>query len=241
MLFASQIVKRRSLIDDVSPKESKTRGQGGYSILFENRDIRQMLTLAKTSKDDIFYDLGCGLGQNLKIALTEYDVRKVVGIERNKKRARKAEHRLEQLGFSKDRYKIINRSFDDLLEGKIKDASLKEATIVFYGLSSTPELVADLERLLRRGCRLVYYYNCLIPEIMPDRKANPFYVSVAPFKKTTSVLKWLRKVVFWQRSSLYKRGLPSNRELWDELSHDCKVQTNPDSIIDYKKRLFRLR
>ena len=228
---------KSSLIDDVSSKMSQLRGKGGYSILFYNPEIRRMLTLAGASKKDIFYDLGCGLGQNLKIALTEFHVKKAVGIERNQKRAKKADHRLTRLNFATVKHKIVCGNFEKLVKGKLKDASLKEATIVFYGLSSDPELISDMAGQLKKGCKLVFYDHCLIPEVQPTKRDYPFYLAVAPLRKPKSALQWLREVVFWQRSSIYKKKTPNESELWDELRHDLKLMGNLPDFADYQNRL----
>ena len=61
---------KKSLIDDVEIAEEDDKGR---PILFTNQEIRRMLTLAGVGSKDVFWDLGCGWGQNLIVALMEFE------------------------------------------------------------------------------------------------------------------------------------------------------------------------
>lgn len=82
-----------------------------------NRHIRKLLRLAGATKGDVFYDLGCGVGQLCVVAVTEFGVRKAVGIEMHHGRAEKAAARVKELGLS-DRIEIRN---EDFMESDIHD------------------------------------------------------------------------------------------------------------------------
>jgi hypothetical protein len=153
-------VSRLSRIDDLTQKESEYKGEAGYPILFDNAQICKMLTLAGAGPNDVFFDLGCGWGQNLKIALTEFNVKRDIGIESNKKRWQKARNRLKRLDFPNERWHVIKGKYETLLEGKSTEEKLEEATIVFFGILSDPENIDSLENKLSRGCKLIWYYNC---------------------------------------------------------------------------------
>ena len=66
------------------------------------------------------------------------------------------------------RLRHLGSDIEDLVEGKLRGASIDEATIVLYALGTSSEFLESLSRKLRRGCRLVYYYNTLFPEIKAD-------------------------------------------------------------------------
>jgi precorrin-6B methylase 2 len=227
-------MRARSLIDDVTLYEEDDKGD---PILFENPQIRKMLRLAGTRRSDVFYDLGCGWGQNLIVALTEFKVKKAVGVEQDRERHAKSLGRLQKRGLT-DRGTVVWGKFEKAFAGKLKGVDLNEASVVFYGLS-TEGVLKGIKKTVKRGCRLVYYYDCLFPEIKPERVNFPFYVSVAPFKKPRSESEWLAAVVPKVGSSIQK-GRPSVEELWDELSHDYEVNHHPEDVVDFKRRLRKL-
>lgn len=225
-----------SLIDDIRLPEH--RPKWGWPILFTNQDIRKMLKLAKPTKNDIFYDLGCGWGQNLLIALTEFKVKKVVGIEDDKKNWKKATQRLEKVYGSKN-WDIVRGEFEDLFSDKINEVDLSEATIVFYGLAPAKSVLRGLEKKLRKGCRLITYFNCLFPEIKYEDSNFPFYLSTFPFKKPKSELGWLKTVITKQKSTLQKKKIKAD-ELWKELFHDYEIEGVRNSVYTCKRRLEKL-
>ena len=202
-----------------------------------------MFRLAQTNQSDVFYDLGSGWGQNLIIALTEVGVSKAVGIEKVQDRQEVALERLD--AWAKERpeikgnYKVVRGDFERLLKGKLEGASLKEASVVFYGLTTYKELITRLEGIWEGSTgkrRLLYYYNCLFPEVLPSDKDYPFLMSEFPFVRPKNELEWLMSVVGKGRSAIGK-GTPTKEELWDELTHDYDVMGVADQIPDYRRRL----
>lgn len=238
-------MRKGSLIDDVEPTYATYIGP---AVLLSNAEIRTMMNLARVTKNDVFYDLGSGHGQNLIAALTEFDVKKVVGFENNRKRRKESIKRLEKWSkarsdIEKKRWQVLRYNFNKLLSGKIKKeiASLEEATVLFYGLESC----ADFSRRIAKSWenkpgpkrRLVYYRNCLIPEIMPNRVDEPFLVSEFPFTPTTNKVEWLKTVTGKNMSSLVKGNEPDESELWDDLRHDWGIERTDDNVSSMRRRL----
>ncbi len=229
---------RGSLIDDVDANEEDDKGQ---PIRFTNHELRQMFTLAAAGPKDTFLDLGCGWGQTLIVALTEFKVSKAIGIEKDSERVRRCRERLERWSrrfpVLKGRWELIEGDFVDLLEDERK---LPEASLMFYGLGTDRWLAEDIGKHLCRGGRLAYYFNGLLPEIMPDSVSFPFYVSRYPFRRPRSELEWLSAVVQKRASTLKPGNKTAADELWDELAHDSDWYGNIGGARDYKRRLKRL-
>jgi hypothetical protein len=196
-----------------------------------------MLRLAQVGRSDVFYDLGSGWSQNLIIALTEFHVKRAVGIEKDRERYHVGTERLQKRGIAPSQGVVIREDFEKVLAGRVRGLSLSEATVVFYGLSTGGILLRKIQRRLRKGTRLIYYYNCLFPEILPERVQFPFFMSVAPFKRPRSQFQWLFAVVRKNRSSIVRGRRPGLEELWDELSHDYDVHKIRERIWDYERRL----
>lgn len=209
----------------------------GPPILFDDPNtIRSMIRLADPTEKDTFYDLGCGYGENLIMFAKESKVRRCVGIERDKDRLKEARRRVAKLPTeTKGRIELVEGNNDTLFStGVLKSQGktileIKDASIIFYGLSSDVDVVSGLSEHLKdssRRCKLIYYFNALIPEIKADRSIYPFYLSQYPFKKPTSELDWL-KTIYPKQSG----------DLWERLRRDYESLGLDDDLLVYRERL----
>jgi SAM-dependent methyltransferase len=177
-----------------------------------NRHIRKLLTIARATKSDVFYDLGCGRGQLCIVAVTEFGVKRAVGIEMHGGRAEKAAAQVERLGLS-DRIEIRNEDF--------MDSDLRDATVAYCGHYEDEEDVSHFERELRAGSRFVTLFLPFVG-VIPKAADYPFYVMEVPFKKTRDLPLWISKVLF-RRATV--------DELYRELDTDREYR--------YDKRMFK--
>ncbi|MDA4128779.1 MAG: tRNA (adenine(22)-N(1))-methyltransferase TrmK [Thaumarchaeota archaeon] len=177
-----------------------------------NRHIRKILQLARTSRGDIFYDLGCGRGQLCVVAVAEFGVKRAVGIEMHRGRAAKAAQRIQELGLA-DRIEIRNEDFIE--------SDLHDATVVYSGLGEIDEDVMFFERQVRSGCRIVSLFLPFVG-VLPAAADYPFYLMKVPFRKTRDFSLWSSKVLFKEASV---------DELYQELDTDREYR--------YDKRTFK--
>ncbi len=234
------LVRGRSLIDDLWNDD-----ENGPAICSTNAEIRKMLLLANAGPEDTLLDLGSGWGQTLIMALTEFGVKRAMGVEILAGRYKTARERMEKWSarradITRDRWDIIRKHFDSVLTNKEKTIRLQDATIVYYALETdrwTLDRITRAWRGLKGNRRLVYYYNCLFPEIMPDEVDYPFYVSNFPFRSPSSAAGWLEMVTGKTKSSLKRNARPQAEELWDELRHDYRLKADKEDVSDYKRRL----
>src|SRR5437899_11659222 len=117
-------------------QEERLMNRLGPEDYQSNRHIRKILNLAQAFKGDVFYDLGCGRGQLCVVAVTEFGVKRAVGIELHRGRAEKAAANIERLGLS-DRIEIRNED--------IMDSDLSEATIAYCGTYESEQAVSHVE------------------------------------------------------------------------------------------------
>jgi hypothetical protein len=168
-----------------------------------NRHIRKLLTLARATKRDVFYDFGCGRGQLCVVAVTEFGVKRAVGIEMHAGRARKAAEHVERLGLS-DRIEIRNEDF--------MDSDIGDATVAYCGHYELEGDVERFEKELPVGSRLVTLFLPFVG-VVPTAADYPFYSMELPFKKTQDVSLWISKVLFRKATveEMY-RELDTDRE-----------------------------
>jgi hypothetical protein len=139
------------------------------------------------------------------VAVTEFDVRKAVGIELHKGRAKKAEKRVKELGLD-DRIEIRNEDF--------WESDISEATIAYYGLEEEDEDVANLEKKLSPRCRVVTLFLPFVG-VVPKKADYPFYLMQVPFKKTENASLWISKVLFKEATlKEFYQELDSDKEYY---------------------------
>jgi predicted RNA methylase len=176
-----------------------------------NRHIRKILRLAGATRRDVFYDLGCGRGQLCVVAVTEFGVRKAVGIELHRGRAAKAAAHVQALGLS-DRIEIWNEDY--------MDSDLGEATIAYCGHTETEEDLPRFEEQLGAGSRFVSLFLPFVG-VVPAAVDYPFYLMKLPFRRTEDASLWISKVLS-KKATL--------KELYEELDTDREYR--------YDKRLL---
>ncbi len=191
----------------------------GPDIAQSNRNIRKLLHLAEASKNDEFYDLGCGRAQLCIIAVFEFHVKHAIGIERLKNRAEKAKRRVKSLGLSR-RIEIRNESF--------YDSDLSEATIAYNGLMEDYDDQEFYETNLRPGCKLVTPSMPLVG-VLPNSQGYPFYLMRIPFRKTQNVSLWTRAVLSKKTSV---------KDFYKEISDDPDFWTDMRVLKGLMRRRF---
>jgi Histone methylation protein DOT1 len=234
-------MRKGSLIDDVQ----LYHGDRGPPICFKNADIRNLLKLGKAGPEDVFFDIGSGWGQTILIALTEFGVKRAVGFEKDSERWKTANLRREKWlrqrwDIRPDQWHLMKADFEKLFKtGTIAGESLKDATLIFYGLTTSSDILRAIKKAWKgtEGRRLLYYHNCLFPEILPSKVDQPFFVSKFPFTRPVSEEEWLTIICGKRTSSLIRGGRASKQELWDELSHDYDLDLNQDDIGYYKGKV----
>jgi SAM-dependent methyltransferase len=185
-----------------------------------NRHIRKLLTLARATKNDVFYDLGCGRGQLCVVAVTEFGVKKAVGIEMHAGRAAKASAYVEKLGLS-DRVEIRNEDFEG--------SDIRDATVVYCGHYEAEEDVSRFDRELSPGSRFVTLFLPFVG-VMPKEADYPFYVMETPFIRTRDVSRWIEKVLFRSATA---------EQLFAELDSDREYRYDKRTLKELMRKRFR--
>jgi len=191
-----------------------------------------MLKLARVSKSDVLYDLGCGYAMNLIVAAEKFAVRKCGGIEQVRNRCEEAKRRVAKHGLS-HRIRIVRGDMDDLLKGRFQDIDPSEATVALYTIVTTDRIVKLLAQSLSPGCKLVYNAgNGIFPEMKPVDLDYPFYLSVVPFEPPISERDWLTSVLMDEGVGRW----PVSR-LWERLRE--RLELNKRETKSYRKRLAK--
>ncbi len=189
-----------------------TKSYDGPEVVHSNRNIRKLLNLARASTKDTFYDLGCGRGQLCIIAASEFHVKRAVGIECRRDRAKKAKQLVTNLGLA-SRIEIRQEDY--------RDSDLSDATIAYNGLMEEKIDFDFYSNSLSTGCKLVTLQLPLVG-VVPSAQDYPFYVMRVPFRRTRNAQKWLSLVLSRDRTNL--------RSFIQELTDDPDYATDIRSL-----------
>lgn len=149
----------------------------GEDVSLPDNVIIKILNFAELQKDEVFYHLGCGLNNAVRIAAKHYKTKKSVGIEIRKAVATRARKKLIGL----KNCQIIH---EDVMRATISDADVllfwfTDSKIVHY-------MVKRFERELDSGSRIITIWSP--PDLMLPTKAEfPFFMCKKPFKYAENV------------------------------------------------------
>ncbi|MEM3926023.1 MAG: protein-lysine N-methyltransferase [Desulfurococcaceae archaeon] len=123
--------------------------------------VRAMLKLASANQEDVVYDLGCGDGRILLIAVKEFNVKKAIGVEKDYERFKYTLNRVREERLE-DRIEVIHGDFFDI--------DLTNATVVtLFLLTSVNEMLRPkFEKELKEGARIVSH-EFRIPGWKPEK------------------------------------------------------------------------
>jgi len=110
--------------------------------------VREMLDVAGAGSGDIVYDLGCGDGRVLFIAVKEFNVSRAVGYDLDQEMVELVEKRVWEEG-------LVGRI--SAIQANFMEADMSEATIVtlYLTTSGNAKLRPKLEADLKPGARVI--------------------------------------------------------------------------------------
>jgi len=157
----------------------------GEDVQLPDRSFRQIFEFANLGRDDVFYHLGCGNGKGIEIALKEFEVKKAIGIDIDRKKIDMAKNLLQEKKF--DNYKILNED--------IVNSNFNDATVILFWFTDTKiieEMIPKFENL-KKGCKIITIWGPL-PGYLPDSVDFPFIINQIPLKPASDLREQLLAV-----------------------------------------------
>jgi len=124
--------------------------------------VRKMLEVARVGPEDVVYDLGCGDGRILVMAVKRFGVKKAVGYELREDLYKLTLRKIERQNL-KERISLMN---GDLFQADISDATV---ITLYLSASGNEHLKIKLTKEARPGARVISY----------DFKMNGWQASVS--------------------------------------------------------------
>ena len=156
----------------------------GENISLPDNVIRKLFKFARLRKTDVFYHLGCGTNNTIRIAAKEFNVKKSVGIEVNKSLASNASN------------KIAGVNNASITNQDIRKATISDATVLLFWFTD-PRVIHQMtkrfEKELTDGARVITIWSPL--ELMMPAKAQfPFFVCKKPFSYAENLSEQIKAI-----------------------------------------------
>ena len=136
--------------------------------------VRRMLNLAGVGVDDVVYDLGCGDGRILFMAIEEFEAERAVGYDINPSMVEPLRERIENSGLE-DRIEVVNANFFEV------DLSPASVVTMYLTTSGNSKLRPKLEEELGDGARIVSH-DFPIHTWTTDKSSEPLHYTIGSHK-----------------------------------------------------------
>ena len=142
--------------------------------------VNAMCKLAKITKDDVVYDLGCGDGRMVITAVKDFGAKRGVGIDIRPELVKKCQETVKQMGLSG---KLSFREGDVL---KLKHEDIADASVVllYMGDDINEQLKPFLKKNLKPGSRVISH-RFLMGDDWPPEESVEVTNTGEPYKGYT--------------------------------------------------------
>ena len=184
----------------------------GNDVQLPEYSFRKIFKFLNLNETDVFYHLGCGDGEGIKIALQEFHVKNAIGIDNNKEKIEQAKKLTEENNLKGGKFLC-----KDVLSAKIDDAT----AILFW--FTDIEVIEKMKKRfegLQDGSRIVTIWSPL-PECLPIQVDFPYIMNQVPFKNANLreqllaifKIKCIDFVTAWEYAERYTKAIaPHNTE-----------------------------
>ena len=172
----------------------------GENVELPANSLREIFRFVELSKDDIFYHLGCGTGRGLEIAMKEFNVKRVVGIDIDKEKISQARKRIDCDLFCQD----------------IVESDISDATVILFWFTDEKIIEKMMEKFASlSNCKIITIWSPL-PECLPEKIQFPYIINQYPFKKAKDLqeqllaifgVKCIDFVTAWEFAERYTKAI----------------------------------
>jgi trans-aconitate methyltransferase len=149
----------------------------GEDVSLPDNVIIKILNFSELQRNEVFYHLGCGLNNAVRIAAKHYKTKKSVGIEIRKTLATKA------------RKKLIGLKNCQIIHDDVRRATISDADVLFFWFTDSKivqYMIKRFEKELDDGSRIITIWSP--PDLMLPTKAEfPFFMCKKPFRYAENI------------------------------------------------------
>lgn len=178
----------------------------GEDVQLPAHSIREIFEFCELGKNDIFYHLGCGDGNAIKIAIEEFHVKSAIGIDIDTEKIKNANDSLKN-------------TQAELRCENIVDSEIRDATVILFWFTDSKiieKMMVKFEKL-KNNCKIITIWGPL-PGCLPDRIDFPFIINQIPLKPAKDLqeqllavfgVKCVDFVTAWEFAERYTKAIES--------------------------------
>ncbi|MFB5636788.1 MAG: methyltransferase domain-containing protein [Nitrosarchaeum sp.] len=178
----------------------------GEDVQLPDKSFRDIFNFLNLGKEDIFYHLGCGKGEGVKLALKEYNVKRAVGIDNNPDKINQAKNSLNQ-----------DNLLGEFICEDIQNADISNATVILFWFTNEDVIKHMMNKFkdLKHGTKIITIWGPL-PECLPEKVEFPYIINQIPFKKANNLqeqllaifgVKCINFVTAWEFAERYTKAI----------------------------------
>jgi len=156
----------------------------GEDVQLPEKSFKDIFKFSNLGKDDIFFHLGCNNEKGIEIAISEFKVKKAIGIDNNLEKIQNAQKNIDE---KKINAKVIHQN--------IEESNISDATVILFWFTDEDiinKMIKKFEKL-KPETKIITIWGPL-PNCLPDKVNFPYIINKVPFKKTENLQEQLLSV-----------------------------------------------
>ena len=181
----------------------------GEDVQLPEKSFKDIFKFSNLGKDDIFFHLGCNNEKGIEIAISEFKVKKAIGIDNNLEKIQNAQKNIDE---KKINAKVIHEN--------IEESDISEATVILFWFTDENiinKMIKKFEKL-KPETKIITICGPL-PNYLPDKVSFPYIINKVPFKKAENLqaqllavfgVKCIDFVTAWEFAERYTKSISSS-------------------------------
>ena len=178
----------------------------GEDVQLPEKSFRDIFKFSNLGKDDIFFHLGCNNEKGIEIAISEFKVKKAIGIDNNLEKIQNAQKNIDE---KKINAKVIHEN--------IEKSDISEATVILFWFTDEDiikKMIKKFEKL-KPKTKIITIWGPL-PNYLPNKVNFPYIINKVPFKKAENLqaqllavfgVKCIDFVTAWEFAERYTKSV----------------------------------
>jgi len=178
----------------------------GEDVQLPEKSLRDIFKFSNLGKDDIFFHLGCNNEKGIEIAISEFKVKKAIGIDNNLEKIQNAQKNIDE---KKINAKVIHEN--------IEESDISEATVILFWFTDEDiikKMIKKFEKL-KPKTKIITIWGPL-PNYLPNKVNFPYIINKVPFKKAENLqaqllavfgVKCIDFVTAWEFAERYTKSV----------------------------------